>query len=120
MSDYNKKTEKCSESNDNEGSEEYSSFIKSNYEPLDENEEVSEEFEFNYEPLDENEEEVKNFKVEYEPLNEPENADLDNYSTLDFITDIQSEISKLVHVNELHGGKISYDKLSEYLGMHKR
>ena len=99
MSDYDKKPEEGSVSNENEGSEE---------------------FECNYEPLDENEKEVKNFQVNYEPLNEPGNPDWDYYPTLNFITDIQSEISKLVPVNDLHGGRISYDKLSEYLGMHKR
>ncbi|MFX1481347.1 MAG: hypothetical protein ACFFCI_24975 [Promethearchaeota archaeon] len=120
MSDYDKRLEKENEFNDIERSEENQSFIKSSYESFDETEDIPEEFKSNYEPLDENEEEVKILKTEYEPLNEPGNLNRDIYSTLDFIADIQSEISKLLPVNELHGGRISYDKLSKYIGMHKR
>ncbi|NVM35682.1 MAG: hypothetical protein HWN81_08800 [Candidatus Lokiarchaeota archaeon] len=43
-----------------------------------------------------------------------------SYPTLEFIEDLREEISKLVPFSELHGGKLSYDKFSEYLGMHTR
>ncbi|MFX1568957.1 MAG: hypothetical protein ACFFCV_11395 [Promethearchaeota archaeon] len=120
MSDYGNNKERDIAPNGYEGCEKINSFIKRNYEPLDETEKILEEFECCYEPLNEDEEEVKNFNSEYEPLKGPENPGLDMYSTLDFITDIQSEISNVIPVSELHGGRISYDKLSEYLGMHKR
>ncbi|KKN33047.1 hypothetical protein LCGC14_0807800 [marine sediment metagenome] len=43
-----------------------------------------------------------------------------SYSTLRFIEDLRIEVSKLVSSCELHGGTLSYDKFSEYLGMHVR
>jgi hypothetical protein len=116
MSNYDNKIENRRRTFDNEREKEYHRVNKGNHEPLDEFEVNSKDFESKYEPLDENAEEVKELKLNYEPLTEPRNS---YYSTIDFITDIKSEISKLVPENELHGGRISYDKLSKYLGMHK-
>lgn len=42
------------------------------------------------------------------------------YPTLEFIEDLREEVSQLVPLSELHGGKLSYDKFSEYLSMHIR
>jgi len=50
----------------------------------------------------------------------PEQKDVSNYSTLDYIDDLIEEVSKLVSVDELWRGKLTYDKFSEYIGMHKR
>ncbi len=43
-----------------------------------------------------------------------------SYPTLKFIEDLREEVSKLVSSCELHGGMLSYDNFSEYLGMHIR
>ncbi|MFX1364442.1 MAG: hypothetical protein ACFFCE_04810 [Promethearchaeota archaeon] len=42
------------------------------------------------------------------------------YSTLDFIEDLRKEISELVSTSKIHRKILSYDKFSEYLGMHIR
>lgn len=42
------------------------------------------------------------------------------YSTLKFIENLREDLSKLVSSNELYNGILSYDKFSEYLGMHIR
>ena len=39
---------------------------------------------------------------------------------MDFIEDIRKEVSKVIPPDELWGERISYDRLSEYLGMHTR
>ncbi|MFX1312637.1 MAG: hypothetical protein ACFFHD_08505 [Promethearchaeota archaeon] len=43
-----------------------------------------------------------------------------SYPTLEFIEDLRKEVSNLVSPYELHGGILSYDKFSKYLGMHIR
>ena len=78
---------------DNKVDKEYNRVKKSNYELLDEFEDNSKDFKNDYEPLDENSEEVEDLKLNYEPLTEPRNS---YYSTIDFITDIKSDLSKLV------------------------
>ena len=40
--------------------------------------------------------------------------------TLKLVEDLRLEIAKLLPRNQLWGGMLSYDKLSEYLGMNKR
>ncbi|MFX1574540.1 MAG: hypothetical protein ACFFB0_17505 [Promethearchaeota archaeon] len=88
--------------------------------PLEEIEDLHEEVESGFEPRDESKSiEFENY---YEPLNESEKKkpSKEEYPTMDFIEDIRDEISKLVPSHELHGGRISYDKLSEYLDMHTR